>query len=192
MNFDDWTRDDWVVAGLALALAILLFTIPWYRSGFIGSAATGSPDGWLGLLAVLAALAIVADLSIERGSPQTEVPSIGSRPNTRFLVALVVAGLLLLKFLLHLHFSGFGHLTWGFYVDVIVAAALVWMALQVRDGTGATFSRPSRPRRTAAPAQPVSGATRPGPAGGVRSGEAAGEQSPPSDRPGGSTPSSEA
>jgi hypothetical protein len=42
---------------------------------------------------------------------------------------VVAAALLALKFLLHIHFNYFG---WGFYVDVVATAALVYSALEAR------------------------------------------------------------
>ena len=141
MNLENVTRDDWIVGGLALLLAICLIVLPWFDisvtvGAFSASAtysATSTPDGWLGILAFIAALAIVADLAIERLSPQTQIPAIGgSRTHTRFVLALVVAAFVILKFLFHIHFSLFG---WGFYVDIVLTAALVWVAYQARAGT---------------------------------------------------------
>ncbi len=158
MNLENVTRDDWIVGGLALLLAICLIVLPWFDisvtvGAFSASAtysATSTPDGWLGILAFIAALAIVADLAIERLSPQTQIPAIGgSRTHTRFVLALVVAAFVILKFLFHIHFSLFG---WGFYVDIILTAALVWVAYQARAGTigfssggGTARSRPTPP-----------------------------------------------
>ena len=140
MNLENVTRDDWIVGGLALLLAICLIILPWFDisvtvGAFSASAtysATSTPDGWLGILAFIAALAIVADLGIERLSPQTTLPAIGgSRTQTRFVLALITAAFVVLKFLFHIHFSLFG---WGFYVNIILTAALVWVAYQARSG----------------------------------------------------------
>ncbi len=145
MNLENVSREDWIVGGLALLLAICLIVLPWFDisvtvGAFSASAsysATSTPDGWLGILAFIAALAIVADLAIERLSPQTQIPAIGgSRTNTRFVLALVVAAFVILKFLFHIHFSLFG---WGFYVDIILTAALVWVAYQARAGAPIGF-----------------------------------------------------
>jgi hypothetical protein len=140
VNLENVTRDDWIVGGLALLLAICLIILPWFDisvtvGAFSASAtysATSTPDGWLGILAFIAALAIVADLGIERLSPQTTLPAIGgSRTQTRFVLALITAAFVVLKFLFHIHFSLFG---WGFYVNIILTAALVWVAYQARAG----------------------------------------------------------
>jgi hypothetical protein len=135
VNFSDVSRDDRILAGLALLLIISLLFLPWYSLSLgpisITATATDNPDGWTGVLAVLAAIALIVDLGIERLSPGTAVPNIGgSRVNTRFVLACVTALFVALKFLLHVHFSWFG---FGFYVSVILTAALVWVSLQARN-----------------------------------------------------------
>ena len=147
MNVDNVSREDWILGGLALLLAIGLLAFPWFdiSVGPFSStfSETSTPDGWLGILGFLAALAVVADLAVERFSPQTQVPAIGaSRPATRFILAAAAAALVALKFLFHIHFSLFG---WGFYVDVVIAAALVYVALQARNAATATPGRPASP-----------------------------------------------
>lgn len=135
MNVENVRREDWIVGGLALLLAIFLLTLPWFDISVgpfsTSFSATSAPDGWLGILAFIGCLAIIADLAIERFSPQTEIPALNTRANTRFVLAVAVAVFVVLKFLFHIHFSLFG---WGFYVNVILTAALVWAALQVRNG----------------------------------------------------------
>ncbi len=140
MNLEQVRREDWIVGGLALVLAVFLLVLPWFNIS-VGPysatfSATGAPDGWLGILAFLACLALVADIAIERFSPQTQLPVLNSRAHTRFVLAAVAAAFVALKFLFHIQFSIFG---WGFYVDVIVTAALVYFALQVRNGMPATL-----------------------------------------------------
>jgi hypothetical protein len=142
VNLENVTRDDWIVGGLALVLAIFLLVLPWFDLS-VGPfsatlTATDGPDGWLGILAVLAALAVVADVAIERLSPHTQLPAIGeSRTNTRFILAVVAAGFVALKFLFHIHFDLFG---WGFYVNVIITVALVYVAYQARAGSAIAWS----------------------------------------------------
>ena len=118
------SRDDWVVGGLALLLVIALLLLPWFSFGPYTLSATDGPDGWAAILAVLVGIAVIADLLIERLSPQTTVPNLGgSRTETRFRLALIAAGFVGLKFLLHIHFSLFG---FGFWASILLAAALVW------------------------------------------------------------------
>ena len=143
MNLENVTRDDWVVGGLGLVLAIFLLILPWFDVSYgpfsTTFTATDDPDGWLGILAVIAALAVVADLAIERVSPHTRLPAIGeSRTNTRFILAVVAAGFVALKFLFHIHFDLFG---WGFYLNVIVTVALVYVAYEARTGATIVWSR---------------------------------------------------
>jgi hypothetical protein len=143
-----------IVGGLAIALALCLVALPWFDIGFgITLTATDGPDGWLGILAFLVALAVVADLAIENFSPQTQIPPIGgSRANTRFILAAITAGFVALKFLFHIHFSLFG---WGFYVTVLVTAALVYFSWQLR--AGMSISMPRMGSSSGPPPPPPSG-----------------------------------
>jgi hypothetical protein len=200
VNLDNVTRDDWIVGGLAIVLAICLIILPWFDisvtvGAFSASAsysATSTPDGWLGILAFIAALAVAADLAIERTSPQTTIPSIGgSRTQTRFILALICAAFVVLKFLFHIHFSLFG---WGFYVDIILTAALVYFAWQASTGaavgfSGGTRSTTRRSSRTPPPPPPAGsgGTTGAGAPGGAPGGAGGGTTEPPAG-PGGSTP----
>jgi hypothetical protein len=135
VNFSDVTRDDRILAGVALLLVIDLLFLPWFHISlgpFSASlTATDDPDGWLGILAVLTAIALIVDLGIERLSPGTALPNIGgSRAMTRFVLACVTALFVALKFLFNIHWSDFG---FGFYAGVILTAGLVWVALQARN-----------------------------------------------------------
>jgi hypothetical protein len=134
VNTENISRDDWIIGGVALLLVIDLLFLPWYSitiGPFSASeSASSAPDGWLGILAVLAAIALIADLAIERFSPQTKIPAINnSRTHTRFILACVAALFVLLKFLFHIHFSLFGI---GFWLGIILTAALVYFAMQAR------------------------------------------------------------
>ena len=134
MNLDNITREDWMLAGAALLLVIDLLFLPWFDISLgiisVTSTATGTPDGWLGVLAVLATLALIADLGIERLSPQTQLPALsGSRTTTRVALAGTAALFVVLKFLFHVHFSLFGL---GFWAAAVLTGALVWLTLQAR------------------------------------------------------------
>jgi hypothetical protein len=140
MSMDNVSRDDWIVSGLALLLIIDLLFLPWFSisagvgafSVTVSSTATGAPDGWLGVLAVLAAIALIADLGIERLSPQTTLPTIGgSRAQTRLVLTGITALFVVLKFLFHIHFSLFG---FGFWAAVVLTIALVFASLRVNQG----------------------------------------------------------
>jgi hypothetical protein len=141
VNVNNVSRDDWILGGVALLLIIDLLFLPWFSISVgpfsTSLTATDAPDGWAGLLAVLAALVFIADLAVERFSPQTTLPSLGgSRTDTRFIIACVVALFVLLKFLLQIHFSDFG---FGFWLGVVLTVALVYFAMQARSvGRAAT------------------------------------------------------
>jgi len=151
MDVSKFTRDELILAGLALLLVIDLLFLPWFDiSVGIGtfsvsatSSATGAPDGWLGVLAVLAALAVVADLAVER-LDGPELPAIGgSRTGTRLALAGAAALFVALKFLFHIHFSLFG---FGFWAGVVLTVALVVLARRAYDaerGTGAARHQPA-------------------------------------------------
>lgn len=136
VRLERMTREDWILAGLAGLLAFDLLVLPWFSFGAtinvgsatvsIGGSLTGvdAPDAWLGALSVMAAAFLVADLATERLSPQTQMPSIGNdRALTRFALAASAAALIMLKFLLHL--GRFGELGLGFWLAIMVVAALV-------------------------------------------------------------------
>jgi hypothetical protein len=136
MNFDNFSRDDWILAGLALLLAIDLLFLPWFSISFgpftFTTTATGSLDGWTAILAVLACLLIIIDVAVERLSPGTTVPTLGAgREHTRFVLAAVAAGFVFLKFVLHIHFSDFAS---GFYAGIVLAVLLVVAARRVSGG----------------------------------------------------------
>jgi hypothetical protein len=149
MSTDNIRRDDWILGGLAILLVIALVAFPWFTVSYFGisasSTATGAPDGWLGILALIAALAVVADLGAERLSPQTQLPAIGgSREMTRFVLAAAAGGFVALKFLFHIS-STFKYLGFGFPVDVVIAGALVFVALQARNAAPAAVPAPAAP-----------------------------------------------
>jgi hypothetical protein len=129
MSLQDIKQEDRIIGGAAIVLSISLLFFPFYSVSFgpitATSSMTGSPDSWLGVIALLLTVALIADLAIERFSPTTHLPVIGSgRENTRFVLAAAVAACVVLKFVLHLHFSWFG---WGFYATVLLAGGLVYV-----------------------------------------------------------------
>ncbi|MGI8714993.1 MAG: hypothetical protein ACR2NR_17790 [Solirubrobacteraceae bacterium] len=136
MNLEGVSRDDWILGGVALLLVIDLLFLPWFSIsvgpfGSVSFSATGAPDAWLGILAVLVAIALIADLAIERLSPGTALPNIGgSRTQTRFVLACVAAVFVVLKFLFNIHFSYFG---FGFWAAVVLTAGLVYLVTQARN-----------------------------------------------------------
>ena len=133
MRSDALSKNDWIVGGLALLLAIDLLFLPWFSFSFdtisVTTTATGSFDGWTAILAMLASLALLADLLIERLSPQTTLPNLGgSRTATRFRLAIIAVAFVALKFVLHIHF---GYFSIGFYAAVVISAALIFATMRL-------------------------------------------------------------
>jgi hypothetical protein len=135
MDLSKFSRDDWIMAGLAFLLAIDILFLPWfdYTFGFgpfsrsVTLSATDTPDGWLGVLGLLASLAVIADLTLDRLGA-SELPSVGgSRAGTRLLLSAAAALFLGLKFILHVHFSLFG---FGFWAALVLAVALLAVAFR--------------------------------------------------------------
>jgi hypothetical protein len=89
------------------------------------STGTESPNGWLGVLGVIASLALVADLALERLS-NAQLPVIGgTRAATRLALAITAATCVAVKFILNVHFDLFG---FGFWAAAVLAIALVAFA----------------------------------------------------------------
>jgi hypothetical protein len=135
VSTENFSKDDWILVGVAALLVIDLLFLPWFSITVgpitVTATATADPDGWLGVLAVLAAILLIVDMSVERMSAETWLPSIrGSRTETRFLLACLTAVFLVLKFLFNIHFDLFGI---GFWAGMVLAAGLVFVATQARD-----------------------------------------------------------
>jgi hypothetical protein len=144
MRTDALSKEDFIVGGLALLLLIDLLFLPWFSfsagSFSVSFSATDAPDGWLGILAVLAAVLVLADLLVERLSPQTTIPNLGgSRAVTRFWLACAAAVFMGLKFLFHIgHFSNLGFGFWAGLVLVVLLVVATMRASQNRPILGGT------------------------------------------------------
>ena len=143
MTLSKLSRDDWIIAGLALLLAIDLLFLPWWSAtaGFgpftvsVSQPATSAPDGWLGVLGVLTALALLADLVLDRMTT-AKLPSIGeSRVSLRFVLGGAAAICVLFKSLLHVSFTT-KYWDVGFWIAVIAGAALVAMMVRALEAEG--------------------------------------------------------
>lgn len=145
LHFERLSGEDWVLGTVGVLLILDLLVLPWFSFGAtisVGSAsvsiggsltAVDAPDAWLGVLALLSCAFLVADLGFERLSPETRVPSIAAdRNTTRYVLACVAAGLIALKFLFHI--GRFGELALGFWLAVLLVAALVAMTRRIRLG----------------------------------------------------------
>jgi hypothetical protein len=136
MSIHKLSQDDWIVAVVAVLLVFDLAFLPWNevtvsaaaQSVSISSTATGAPDGWLGVLGLLAVVALLADLAVDRLSPHTQLPKLrGSNAGTRVVLAWVAAGLLAFKLLIHLGSAG----GLGFWGALLLGGALVHMTRRV-------------------------------------------------------------
>jgi hypothetical protein len=143
LRLERLSREDWILVAVAAGLVLDLLVLPWFSFGAtinVGSdsisigdslTAVDAPDAWLGVLAVLACAFLVADLGFERLSPETRLPSIAAdRETTRYTLARVAAGLIVLKFLFHI--GRFGELALGFWLGVLLVAALVALTRRAR------------------------------------------------------------
>jgi hypothetical protein len=149
VDLSKFSREELILAVVAILLAFDLLFLPWFEVSIgLGSSlelsasspGTGAPDGWLGVLGVLASLVLVADLALERLS-NANLPAIGgTRGATRLAMAIFAAACVALKFILNVHFSLFG---FGFWAAVVLAVAVVVMARRARDAERA--SGPGRP-----------------------------------------------
>jgi hypothetical protein len=164
LHLERVSPQDWVLASVAAALIFALLVLPWFSFGAtinVGSAtvsiggsltAVDAPDAWLGVLALLSSAFLVADLGFERLSPETRVPSIATdRETTRFALACVAAGLIALKFVLHL--GRFGELALGFWLAVLLVGALV--ALTRRGRQAESAAAPAAGEPAAEPGSPA-------------------------------------
>jgi hypothetical protein len=144
VKLENVSREQWTVGGVALLLVIDLLFLPWFSISVppfnVDLTATNAPDGWLGVLGMIAALAVLVDQAMELLAPHVNVPMIGgSRGGTRFYLAVAAAVFVALKFLFHIHFSIFG---FGFWVGIVLTAALVFFTNQQRGAS--TYTPPLR------------------------------------------------
>jgi hypothetical protein len=176
LHLERFSREDWVLGGVAAALILDLLVLPWFSFGAtisvgsatvsIGGSLTGvdAPDAWLGVLALLSCAFLVADLAFERLSPETHLPSIASdRETTRFVLACVAAGLIAVKFVFHL--GRFGELALGFWLAVLLVGGLVALTRRSREARagGGEPARGADPARGGDPARTGEPASEPGP-----------------------------
>jgi hypothetical protein len=79
----------------------------------------------------MACACLIADLALERLSPETKVPTVATdRLTTRFVLSCVAGGLIALKFLFHI--GRFGELALGFWLAVLLVAALIALTRRAR------------------------------------------------------------
>jgi hypothetical protein len=132
MSLDKVSKAEQILGALAAFLVIDLLFLPWFEVSFgpitASTTGTGAPDGWLGVLGMLGAVAYVADLALEKFSG-TELPMIGgSRQRTRLMIALFTAACVALKFVFHLNHVG--DTAVGCWLAIIAAGGLAFLSLK--------------------------------------------------------------
>ena len=109
----------------------------------------------LGVLALMACAFLVADLATERLSPQTRLPTVaGDRITGRYALACTAAGLLAVKFVLHL--GRFGELALGFWTALLLVAGLVVLTRRVCIAVSASPAGSTPGHKTQKPATETS------------------------------------
>jgi hypothetical protein len=158
VNLDNVSREDWIVGGVALLLAICLLFFPWYHvsisigplSGSADRAATSSPYAIWGVLALITSLLLLTDLAVGRLVPQAKVPAINdSRTMTRMAIAGLTLLLLVIKFLAHV-----GDFGWGFFLAVVAVIALCYLTWQAYNAGPAPAATPPAPGSPPPPSTP--------------------------------------
>lgn len=134
MDFSKLSREDWIVGGGGILLIIFLLVLPWHHESIgiysASQSATSSPDSIWGVLALLVLIVAVADWALAKFSPSTQIPTTQlGRDMTRVAVLGLMLLLLLIKFVAHTDYLG-----WGFFVDVILAVGVTFGAWQIAQG----------------------------------------------------------
>jgi hypothetical protein len=143
LGLERLSREDWTIIAVAGLLVLDLLVLPWFSFGAtvtVGSttlslggsaSAVDAPDAWLGVLALMATAFLLADLATERLSPHTRLPTVaGDRITGRYALACTTAGLLVVKFVLHL--GRFGELALGFWTALLLVTGLVMLTRRAR------------------------------------------------------------
>lgn len=128
------SREDRILVAGGIALVIGLLVFPWYSVTVAGvpvsAPATGAPDGFWAVLALLVIVAVVADLAFVRFSPATTIPTTRfGRDRTRLVGVAIAALLLLVKLLAETSF-----LAWGFWVTALLLIVVAVAAWRTTDG----------------------------------------------------------
>jgi len=124
VDFAKLSREDWMVGGGGLVLLVGLLVFPWFQATTFGytykTEATDGPGmGWA-VIALVILFAVVLDLGLARFSTATTLPTTKyGREMTRALAVGAIVVLMFIRFLWHV-----GDFGWGFYVDVILLAAV--------------------------------------------------------------------
>ena len=139
MDFSKLSREDLMVGAGALLLIIDILFLPWHSVVGFDFSGTDAPGGIWGVLALVATIAVVVDLSLARFSPATQVPTTQlGRDMTRTVLAGVALLLVLIKFIDNTSFLAVG--TWLGIILAVVVLAGAWLNSQ---GRSTSVSRPA-------------------------------------------------
>ncbi len=127
MDLKKLSTVDWIISVAGVLLVIDLIALPWYdfHVYLYGASFSGveAPDGFLEWLAVLIGLAMIGQVVLSKLT-SVELPQLGMPwARIKMIGGLAVLGLVLLKFVLHLHPHYFGI---GCWAAVILAAVLAY------------------------------------------------------------------
>lgn len=118
MDTKKLSKLDWWVVGAAAVLVIDLAALPWIDVSVgpvsFTSGGTGSPDGFLGVVALIAALGAGVDLLLARLMPSVRIAALEGfgRAKARLVASAAAFALVVLKFVLHPHPSYLGAGCW--------------------------------------------------------------------------------
>lgn len=113
MDLDKLSLSDKIIAGTGIVLIIDLLFLPWHSAstpfGTFTLTAIEEENAFLGVLALLLTIAVVAVTAIRVFKPETKLPEIPvSWDKAVFYATAATAAILLLKLLLETDFLGFG------------------------------------------------------------------------------------
>jgi hypothetical protein len=123
------TSEDWLLIGIALFLGVDLLFLPWvdFTVGQYSTLtpATGNPTPYLGVLALIAAVAFIVDLVVER-TTDIDLPRFGTgRARTRLVLVAAAVLSLLLKLVASLnHVRDLGV---GCWLGIVAALVLLFL-----------------------------------------------------------------
>jgi hypothetical protein len=126
MDLDKLTLSDKIIAGTGIVLIIDLLFLPWHSidvGPFSASlTAIEERNAFLGILALLLTIALVAVTLLRVLKPETQLPDLPvSWDRATFFGAVAVLGLLLLKLILETDYLGIGA-----WLGILLAAGMAY------------------------------------------------------------------